>query len=49
MLFRDELHRGPFHERYHVIRTDRSVNIVVFTRGYVKRERQHLGQSKQQL
>lgn len=49
MLFRDELHRGPFHERYHEIRTDITVNIVVFTIGYIKMEGQHLGQSKQQL
>ena len=45
----DEPRREPSHERCHEIRTGRTVNIVVFTRVYVKREGQHLGQSKQQL
>ena len=49
MPYHDELRHEPSHEQCHEIRTSKTVNIVAFTRVYVKREGQHLGQSKQQL
>lgn len=38
MLFRDELHRGPFHERYHEIYALPDEVIVAVIKGFVKKK-----------